>query len=177
MKLKINSVLIFSITMASCTAFAEAKKEQTHEHRAHSHGNGTLELAIDGKSVKGKFELPMESLLGFENLPKNASQKKTMAALQEATQTIENFIQLPASAGCVSKSISATSDMFLGKKSDHSDLDLSFEWECKKISEVKQIDLVIFKNYRKLKSMKVDLVTPQSQQSFQVKSNKPTINF
>lgn len=177
MKLKINSVLIFSITMASCTAFAEAKKEQTHEHRAHSHGNGILELAIDGNSVKGKFELPMESLLGFENLPKNTSQKKTMAALQEATQTIENFIQLPASAGCVSKSISAASDMFLGKKSDHSDLDLSFVWECKKISEIKQIDLVIFKNYRKLKSMKVDLVTPQLQQSFQVKSSKPIINF
>lgn len=177
MKLKINSVLIFSITMASCTAFAEAKKEQTHEHRAHSHENGILELAIDGNSVKGKFELPMESLLGFENLPKNASQKKTMAALQEATQTIENFIQLPASAGCVSKSISAASDMFLGKKSDHSDLDLSFVWECKKISEIKQIDLVIFKNYRKLKSMKVDLVTPQLQQSFQVKSIKPIINF
>ena len=177
MKLKINSALIFSITMASCTAFAEAKKEQTHEHRAHSHGNGKLELAIDGNSVKGKFELPMESLLGFENLPKNTSQKKTMAALQEATQTIEKFIQLPASAGCVAKSISAASDMFSGKKSDHSDLDLSFVWECKKISEIKQIDLVIFKNYRKLKSMKVDLVTPQSQQSFQVKSSKPIINF
>ena len=170
--------IFICILVSQHMAIAAGKKDgDSHEHRAHSHGNGTLELAIDGKSVKGKFELPMESLLGFENLPKNASQKKTMAALQEATQTIENFIQLPASAGCVSKSISATSDMFLGKKSDHSDLDLSFEWECKKISEVKQIDLVIFKNYRKLKSMKVDLVTPQSQQSFQVKSNKPTINF
>lgn len=168
---------IICILVSQHMAIAEGKKEEPHDHRAHSHGNGILELVIDGNSVKGKFELPMESMLGFENLPQNASQKKTMAALQEATQKIENFIQLPASAGCVSKSITASSDMFLGKKSDHSDLDLSFEWECKKISEVKQIDLVIFKNYRKLKSLKVDLVKPQSQNSFQVKSNKPLINF
>ena len=70
MKFNINLALIFSIAMAFGTTWAEEKKEQSKDYRAHSHGNGNLELVIDGNTVRGKFEIPMDILLGFENLPK-----------------------------------------------------------------------------------------------------------
>lgn len=154
MKLRFNSVLFFSITMASCTAFAEAKKEQSHEHQAHSHGNGTLELVIDGNTVKGKFEIPMESLLGFENLPKNTAQKKAVADLQTATASADNFVKLPAAAACTQVAVTAESDMFKGKKSEHSDLDYSFEFLCKNPSELKSIEFVVMSKSAKFKKIK-----------------------
>jgi hypothetical protein len=170
-------IILWTLFAPPISLATETHDEHKNEHRAHSHGNGKLELVIEGKSVKGSFELPMESLLGFEHLPKTANQKKLLASLQESTQKIANFIKPSDKAGCITKSITASSDLFLGKKSQHSDLDLSFELECQNISELNQIDLVIFNKYQKLKSMKVDLVTAKTQRSFQVKSQKPFINF
>ena len=177
MKLRFNSVLFFSITMASCTAFAEAKKEQSHEHQAHSHGNGTLELVIDGNTVKGKFEIPMESLLGFENLPKNTAQKKAVADLQTATASADNFVKLPAAAACTQVAVTAESDMFKGKKSEHSDLDYSFEFLCKNPSELKSIEFVVMSKSAKFKKLKVDMVTPKGQKSTTVQAKNPVLNF
>ena len=177
MKLRFNSVLFFSITMASCTAFAEAKKEQSHEHQAHSHGNGTLELVIDGNTVKGKFEIPMESLLGFENLPKNTAQKKAVADLQTATASADNFVKLPAAAACTQVAVTAESDMFKGKKSEHSDLDYSFEFLCKNPSELKSIEFVVMSKSVKFKKLTVDMVTPKGQKSTTVQAKNPVLNF
>ena len=177
MKLRFNSVLFFSITMASCTAFAEAKKEQSHEHQAHSHGNGTLELVIDGNTVKGKFEIPMESLLGFENLPKNTAQKKAVADLQTATASADNFVKLPAATACTQVAVTAESDMFKGKKSEHSDLDYSFEFLCKNPFELKSIEFLVMSKSAKFKKLKVDMVTPKGQKSTTVQAKNPVLNF
>lgn len=177
MKLRFNSVLFFSITMASCTAFAEAKKEQSHEHQAHSHGNGTLELVIDGNTVKGKFEIPMESLLGFENLPKNTAQKKAVADLQTATASADNFVKLPDAAACTQVAVTAESDMFKGKKSEYSDLDYSFEFLCKNPFELKSIEFVVMSKSAKFKKLKVDMVTPKGQKSTTVQAKNPVLNF
>jgi hypothetical protein len=47
------------------------------KHAAHSHGVGNLELVVQGGTVKASFEIPMESLLGFEHLPRTTAQKKS----------------------------------------------------------------------------------------------------
>lgn len=177
MKIRFNSVLFFSITMASCTAFAESKKEQSHDHRAHSHGNGTLELVIDGNTVKGKFEIPMDSLLGFENLPKNAAQIKAVSDLQTATASADNFVKLPAAAACTQVAVTAESDMFKGKRSEHSDLDYSFEFLCKNPSELKSIEFIVMSKNTKFKKLKVDMVTPKGQKSTTVEGKNPVLNF
>jgi len=177
MKLKINLALIFSIVMASGTALAESKKEETHEHQAHSHGYGNLELVIDGNKVKGKFEIPMDSLLGFENLPKNAAQKKAVADLQTATASADNFVKLPAAAACTQVEVTAESDMFKGKKSEHSDLDYSFEFVCKNPSELKSIEFIVMSKNTKFKKLKVDMVTPKGQKSTTVEAKNPMLNF
>ena len=177
MKLRFNSVLFFSISMASCTAFAEAKKEQSHEHQAHSHGNGTLELVIDGNTVKGKFEIPMESLLGFENLPKNTAQKKAVADLQTATASADNFVKLPSAAACSQVAVTAESNMFKGKKSEHSDLNYSFEFLCKNPFELKSIEFIVMSKNAKFKKLKVEMITPKGQKLTTVEAKKPMLNL
>ncbi|MEY4677134.1 MAG: hypothetical protein RLZZ470_1641, partial [Pseudomonadota bacterium] len=52
------------------------------KHAAHSHGLGNVELVVQGGTVKASFEIPMDSLLGFEHLPRTPAQKKALADLQ-----------------------------------------------------------------------------------------------
>jgi|LakMenEpi03Aug12_release.lakeMendotaPanAssembly.Ray.scaffolds.fasta_scaffold181215_4 hypothetical protein len=177
MKFNINLALIFSIAMAFGTTWAEVKKEQSKDYRAHSHGNGNLELVIDGNTVRGKFEIPMDILLGFENLPKNAAQKKAVADLQTATASADNFVKLPSAAACSQVAVTAESDMFKGKKSEHSDLNYSFEFLCKNPFELKSIEFVVMSKNAKFKKLKVEMVTPKGQKLTTVEAKKPVLNL
>ena len=73
---------IFTLIFQAASVLLPAWAADKHEHAGHSHGQGQLELVVQGGAVKANFEIPMESLLGFEHLPKTPAQKKAMADLQ-----------------------------------------------------------------------------------------------
>ena len=151
--------------------------QDKHVHAAHSHGLGTLELAIEGRTVKGTFEIPMESLLGHEYLPRTAVEKKALAELQKATTKASYFVSFPAAAECKEKSITAESAMFAGKKSEHSDLDVEFEFDCAKPQALTQIEFLLFAKHPRLSSLKVDMAGPKGQKSLTVKAKDPVLRW
>jgi len=67
-------------------------------HAAHSHGAGLLELSVLAGKVSGRFDIPMESLLGHEHLPRTDAQKKAMAHLQTALASVDYLMTLPPAA-------------------------------------------------------------------------------
>ena len=147
------------------------------KHAAHSHGVGNLELVVQGSSVKASFEIPMESLLGFEHLPRTPAQKKAMADLQTAVAQASYFISLPAAADCQPKSLQVNADMFNGKKSEHSDLDAELEFSCSQPSALTQIEIPLFKKHPRLSSLKVDMVSPKGQASVTLKAKDPVLRW
>jgi len=160
-----------------CIGVFAVQAEDKHAHAAHSHGMGMLEIAIDGKIVKGKFEIPMESLLGHEYLPRSAAEKKAMGELQIAVGKASYFISLAASAQCKEKSVKTESAMFEGKKSEHSDLDAEFEFECAKPEALTLIEFPLFAKHPRLASLKVDMVGPKGQKSLTVKAKDPVLRW
>ena len=66
----------------------------------HSHGKGLLQLSLNGDLLQGQWTMPMEALLGFEQLPKNPKQTEAMNELQKSLQNASYFIELPAEAKC-----------------------------------------------------------------------------
>jgi len=155
-----------------CTTVMAADK-----HAAHSHGVGNLELVVQGSSVKASFEIPMESLLGFEHLPRTPEQKKAMADLQTATAQASYFITLPAAADCQPKSLQVNADMFKGQKSEHSDLDVALEFSCAQPNALKQLEIPLFKKHPRLSSLKVDMVSPKGQASVTLKAKDPVLRW
>ena len=147
------------------------------KHAAHSHGVGNLELVVQGGTVKASFEIPMESLLGFEHLPRTTAQKKAMADLQTATAQASYFITLPAAADCQPKSLQVNAGMFNGKKSEHSDLDAELEFSCSQPSALKQLEIPLFKKHPRLSSLKVDMVSPKGQSSVTLKAKDPVLRW
>jgi hypothetical protein len=168
---------IFTLIFQAASVLLPAWAADKHEHAGHSHGQGQLELVVQGGAVKANFEIPMESLLGFEHLPKTPAQKKAMADLQAAVTQPDYVLVLSKAAACEFKSVQAQSDMFLGKKSTHSDLDLSIEFTCSQPAELKQIEFPIFKKHPRLKSLKVDMLTPKGQGATTVKTKDPVLRW
>jgi len=179
MKLMRNFVLFICAVAGWLSLAFAADKTPANEpvHAAHSHGVGNLELVVQGASVKASFEIPMESLLGFEHLPRTPAQKKAMADLQTAVGQTSYFISLPAAADCQPKSLQVNADMFDGKKSEHSDLDAEMEFSCSQPSALKQLEISLFKKHPRLSSLKVDMVTPKGQASVTLKAKDPVLRW
>jgi len=175
-----RSFVLFICAVAGWLSLAlAADKTPANEpvHAAHSHGVGNLELVVQGGTVKASFEIPMESLLGFEHLPRTPEQKKAMADLQTAVGQASYFISLPAAADCQSKSLQVNADMFKGKKSEHSDLDAELEFSCAQPNALKQLEIPLFKKHPRLSSLKVDMVSPKGQASVILKAKDPLLRW
>jgi predicted nucleotidyltransferase len=159
--------------MAAPFAFAQDK----HAHAAHSHGVGSLELSVQAGKVSGSFEIPMESLLGHEHLPRTEAQKKAMANLQSGLASADYFMALPAAAQCKQISLKASSSMFEGKKSEHSDLDIDVAFECAQPAALTELRIALFAKHPRLKSLKVDMVGPKGQKSLSLSAKDPVLRF
>jgi len=173
MKCFLTAASLGLFCMAAPFAFAQDK----HAHAAHSHGVGSLELSVQAGKVSGSFEIPMESLLGHEHLPRTEAQKKAMANLQSALASADYFMALPAAAQCKQISLKASSSMFEGKKSEHSDLDIDFSFDCAQPAALTELRISLFSKHARLKSLKADMVGPKGQKSVTLTAKDPVLRF
>jgi len=119
----------------------------------------------------------MESLLGHEHLPKTPAQMKAMADLQAGITQPNYLLSLPKAAACELKSVEAQSDMFLGKKAEHSDLDLRMAFTCSHPAELRLIEFPVFKKHTRLKSLKVEMLTSKGQGATTVQAKDPVLRW
>ena len=141
----------------------------------HSHGKGLLQLSLNGDLLQGQWTMPMEALLGFEQLPKNPKQTEAMNELQKSLQNASYFIELPAEAKCQQIEVKADSDMFQGIKGKaHSDLQYAFKFKCANPQALTKFGFPFFKSHIKSHQLKVEWVSQGAQKSATVRSSKPT---
>lgn len=167
----ITGVLVFMGSLLSVYA------QDKHVHAAHTHGAGVLELSVQAGKVIGRFEIPMESLLGHEHLPRTDAQKKAMAQLQSRLTSADYFMVLPAAAQCKQLSLQTASGMFDGKKSEHADLVIDFVFECAQAAQLTELRIALFARHPRLKTLKVDMVGPKGQQSVNLSAKNPVLRF
>ena len=140
----------------------------------HSYGKGTLQLSLQSYILQGQWTMPMEALLGFEQLPKNPSQTEAMTRLQKSLQNASYFIELPAEAKCQQIEVKAESDMFQGVKGKgHSDLQYAFKFKCTHPQSLTKFGFPFFKSHLRAHQLKVEWVSQGSQKSAMVRSSKP----
>ena len=92
-------IILLSVVLALGLS-AQPKKEK-RSAGAHEHGAGKLDIAMEGLKGKWEWEVPMESLTGFEHQAKSAADKKKVADAEQTLRTkIGQMILLRAAAGC-----------------------------------------------------------------------------
>jgi len=157
-------------------ALAQGHKQGGGHGHAHAHGVGQLQIAIDGAVVRGELQIPMESLLGHEYLPRSQAQKNAMAQLRQSL-TNPAYVMLPvAAAQCQVTNSLATSPMFEGRDSGgHSSLLFAFAFRCEQPQQLRKIDFPLFAKHPRLKEIEVELVAPAVQRALRIKAAQPQL--
>jgi Protein of unknown function (DUF2796) len=183
MKISTLYFLFFSTFIVFSSVAIASSESHTHENKhgkSHSHGVGNLDIAVQGNSIKVTFELPMESTVGFEHAPKTAAQKEAIVQLQ-ATLNKEALLTFTDAAKCQQTSIKASSPLFEGiqnkpdktASSVHSDVSVDIEFSCANTKLLDRTDLRIFKQFTRLKTIRIQFAGPNGQRSGTVKSAQP----
>lgn len=139
-----------------------------HELGAHVHGLATLQVAVDEKFMTLSFSSPLDNLLGFEHVARNAKQKAAVKAMAEKLNKAQHFFIPTAEAQCTLHSVKLDSLLLEAKPSPdkqggHADLDGEFVFTCKQIDKLHDLDVLLFDAFPHIRQIKVEVATLKKQ--------------
>ncbi len=169
--------------IVSCFILLGAKK-------AHVHGAGHLNLAVDKQQVRMQLRVSAEDIVGFEHAPKNDQQRQALATAKEALTTkLGEHIQWPASWKCTwtiteaefldeidddddhhhhdkSHDKKAKAKPAKAAKHQHSDIEIDAKAECPGAASDVEVDAAaLFKAFPRLKTLNTQFVGADQQTS------------
>jgi hypothetical protein len=162
------SCLAALIGMASPLALAQQK----HSH-AHEHGKGNLEITLDKNRVISRFTSPLEALVGFERLPKSQAETDAIASLNQRLQNPAALFSVNAEAEC--KPAILENKIVRDAANKHADLHYQLEFTCAKPAALKQMTILLFKDTKHLKEVRVEIVGPSGQKSSTASAKSSTV--
>lgn len=161
-----------------------------HAHDEHSHGVASLDASVSGDTLALELEIPLDSLLGFERVPKY---DKDLAKVREVAAQLRQgealFVPTPA-AGCKLAKVKLESDVIApellgeagGSKpektaSEHADLDVEYSFKCAKPGELKSVEVKLFDGFKRLRLINARVATDKGQRAAKLSSKSRTLSW
>jgi hypothetical protein len=166
-------ILAVSLLVGLCDPLAaEPEHEHEHEqHEAHVHGEARLLIALEGNTLQIEFLSPAMNIVGFEHLPQNKTQSRTVELAIETLKQPGLLFILPPSAECDPVSIEVESSLAHhheneeeSKEEGHSDFRGQYYFLCQDISRLGNIGVEIFKRFPGTRLIEVQSISKSGQQ-------------
>jgi hypothetical protein len=155
-------LLIFSI-------FALTLSAQAHDHRefgAHVHGVAQLSIAADTDEIDAELDIPGDDLLGFEHDPKTNAEKATYSKVMDLLKGNYQIFTFDPKAGCVVTSREVEKEKHKEEKHAHMDYEYEVKYKCKDFEAAKKFSVNLFKDFKTLKEIHVQMVSATKQSSY-----------
>ena len=127
--------------------------------KAHEHGKGRLDLALEGSQLTLQFEAPLEDLAGFEREARSEKERAALVTLDSYLKSGRAFTP-GAAAGCKP---SAATVAISASGRGHAEVHATWKYECVDAPALKSVHADIFERYPGLHRIDVRAVTPKGQ--------------
>lgn len=154
--------------------------EKAPEHRelgAHVHGAASMNLVFENSLLNITMSIPGMDAVGFEHPAASADEQ---AILQQALQYLQNpdvLFLLSQRADC--HLMNGTVETALlnkeVKSGAHADVDISYQWQCKKPDELKQVSVQLFTHFAHLQKIQASWVSPTKQGAIELTKEKAVL--
>ena len=179
----ITTVLVFT-TFYVPPALTDGYKQQ----EAHVHGVAHLNLALESNELFIEFTSPAADIVGFEHEPKTKEEKSAMQkALGRLRAGKRMFICSPGAGVQLEKSIVKTGlhhvcehedhDHGTDSHEQHSDVSIEYRFHIKTPDKLKSIDVMLFKYFKSLQKIKVQVLTQTKQTAVKLTPENTKILF
>ena len=175
--------------------------ESSREKDSHEHGAANVMLAMEGEKLQLNFEVPSESLIGFEHFPKSQDQRWYF---NEAIKTLlepSKLFSIPANAECLLVGIKVSQSLFSAedehghdekdehghdekddhghdesdKSEIHSEFSSKYHWNCEHLDEIDSIGTQLMNIFPRIEEIRVSWITKNNQGSMELESKNDRI--
>ena len=188
-------VLVCLVVSFSFAAQASREKD------SHEHGAANVMLAMEGEKLQLNFEVPSESLIGFEHFPKSQDQRWYFNEAIKSLLEPSKLFSIPADAECLLVGINVSQSLFAAKdehgheekdehgheekdehghdesdKSEiHSEFISKYHWNCEHLDEIDSIGTQLMNIFPRIEEIRVRWITKNNQGSIELESKDDRI--
>lgn len=172
------------LSAAILTGLTSLTQAETRAAKAHIHGHGIMQLAIEGNKLMIELELPGMDIVGFEHQAASAADK---AAVNSAVKTLSDpgrIFALPEAAACTflrtdvnTGAPHADDHKHAQDEPQHMEFHASYDLTCARPEALSSIDLNLFSDFSSLKEIDVLAITPGGPVSGEATPHNRKIKF
>lgn len=167
-------------------AFSSSAAASERELGAHLHGNGRVNIAIEGHTLWIELEAPGADLVGFEHAAKSDEDQSAIAAVRERLSAPSSLFALPAAAGCTVE----TAEVTVAGLNDHqghdekghdeaerleghSEFHATYMLACENPERVDRVVFTYFEAFPAAEELQVHVITAAGQARYEVERDAP----
>jgi len=159
-------VRAFAWALAAAAALPAAAHPQ-----AHTHGQMTLDVAVDARSITLALASPLDSFLGFERAPRTAAERKQVADMVARLKAADQLFQPDPAGGCQLAQVALESEALglgtqrhaQGGEAEHADIAMDIVFTCARAADARFIDVKLFGAFPRLRGIEAQVAVPQGQ--------------
>lgn len=181
------------LATAAALAFASPLLAEEAKHRQlgpHVHGQGTLDIAIEGNKIEMELIAPGMDIVGFEHVASTDEQKAAVEKAKAKLTDVLTVFELPIAAQCKADAANVESRKEThqpGEKDDddddkpgapqHSEFHATYTITCQAPENLTGLQTVYFSNFAGAQLLNVNVTTSKGQTQAQMTRDKPILDL
>ncbi len=191
-----NIFIVLVCLFVSFEASAQVRQKDSHEH-----GAANLMMVMEEEKLQIEFEVPSESLIGFEHFPKSRSNRGNFNEAIKILSDPSKLFSTPAEAECLLTGLNVSQNLFSSegergheeedkhghedndehghedseKAEIHSEFKSNYYWNCLHIDEIDSIGNKFFSFFPRIEEIRVTWITSSGQGSLELESGDERI--
>lgn len=149
-------IALLVLSVAGGTASADGM----HAHGKHVHGEVTVNIALEGRTLALEIDAPAAQTLGFEKSPRDDRERAAVKAVDDWFRSGRNMLGVPPAAGCRLTKAEFTPPKLGG---GHADYRGSYLFDCAAPQALAWVEIWALRRMQGLEKAEVNLVTPAGQ--------------
>lgn len=151
---QLTTLLVLSVAGATAVA------DEMHDHGKHVHGEVTVNIALDGRTLALEIDAPAAQALGFERSPRDDRERAAVKAVDDWFRSGRNMLGVPSAAGCRLTKAEFTPPKLGG---GHADYRGSYLFDCTAPQSLAWVEIWALRRMQGLEKAEVNLATPAGQ--------------
>ena len=185
-----NIFLILVCISVSFNILAESSRQKD----SHEHGAAILKMALEGEKLQIEFEVPSESLIGFEHFPKSQSNRENFSDAIKILSDPSRLFSMSSKAECLLVGMSISQSLFSNeeehghdeseeehghdeseKSEIHSEFKSNYSWNCHHLDEIDSIGTQLMTFFPKIEEIRVNWISNDGQGALELESKEDRI--
>lgn len=176
----------FFVIALALIVYGEGLTPAHGANKAHQHGVGHMNIAIEAQNVEIELEIPGADLVGFEHKATTPAQKQ---AIKEAAVNLKNgniLFTFPAAAECRMVEVEVESPLLDSKEAhkhdhahedEHAEFHAHYHFKCEKPDQLTHLDVQYFKTFPAAHELSVQIISASGQASQRLTPNAARLKF